>query len=1136
MHVNERRTVARGAQTRRSARTGGLVADRRWYKDAVIYEVRTRSYYDANGDGIGDLQGLMERLPYLQDLGITALWLLPLMPSPGRDDGYDIADYFDVHPDVGTLADFDRFIAEAHRRGIRVITELVMNHTSDMHPWFQRARRAPPGSPERDFYVWSDEPDKYKEARIIFQDFEPSNWTFDRVAGQYYWHRFFSHQPDLNFENEAVREAMFSVCDFWFARGVDGLRLDAVPYLFEEEGTNCENLPKTHAFLKELRKHVDTKFSDRMLLAEANQWPEDAAAYFGDGDECHMNFHFPLMPRMFMGVRMEDRFPLMDILAQTPPLKGDSQWALFLRNHDELTLEMVTDEERDFMYRAYAADTEMRINLGIRRRLAPLVGNNRRKIELLNALLFSLPGTPVLYYGDEIGMGDNVYLGDRNGVRTPMQWTGDRNAGFSKANPQKLILPVMMTSEYHYETINVEAQQENPSSLLWWMKRLIALRSGFKAFGRGSIEFLHPVNPRIVAFTREHEDEKVLVVANLSRFPQYVELDLAKYEGLSPVELFGRTAFPPVGKNPYIVTVGPHAFFWFSLESTHVTEDGTRAVTYEPPSIELAKPEGVFAGSAVLDDVLPSFLEARRGYLRNRAFQALRVVDILPFPDAGATLHLIVVRVEYADADPQNVLVPLCIATTRPAGSSVLAVLRSGESESFLVEATEVPEGAQALLRIVSQGIHATGGTGEAIGVSLGALPEIDGADPRLVNAEHANAAIQYGDKALLKLFRRLDDGQSPEIELTRHIAASAPSLVAPPLGTIDLRRPRREAVTLGVLETFIPNQGTGWRYSRNEVGRYFETILTSARDERPPPLPTAPLLTLAQESPAGSRAQPDERVPRFGAAPRAANRRAASRALQRRERGARAGAVQQLRPALALPVAAQPRRCGLADLAGAAEQPPAGSAGPGARRRRLRGAHLRALRAAPQRAADRAAHAQPRRSAPRTGALHGQRLRLHRLRWRRRQGAVGATPQALAAARRGRDAPLVRLVGDGDPARRADRASGGPRAGDAVGRAVERVVGGGVPRLVPGDRGRSGVHAGKPGGAGLAPRHVRLPQDAPPARRRAARHARQQRRGVHHRTAACAGADVRAGGSAFSSAREVTGVAGPFARRRRRL
>jgi maltose alpha-D-glucosyltransferase/alpha-amylase len=852
MNVNERRTVARGAARRSSGRSAGLVADRQWYKDAIIYEVRTRSYYDANGDGIGDLQGLMERLPYLQDLGVTALWLLPLMPSPGRDDGYDIADYFDVHPDVGTLADFDRFIAEAHKRGIRVITELVMNHTSDMHPWFQRARLAPAGSPERDFYVWSDTTEKYKEARIIFQDFEPSNWTFDRVAGQYYWHRFFSHQPDLNFENEAVQEAMLAVCDFWFERGVDGLRLDAVPYLFEEEGTNCENLPKTHAFLKKLRAHVDIKFADRMLLAEANQWPEDAAAYFGEGDECHMNFHFPLMPRMFMGVRMEDRFPLMDILAQTPPLKGDSQWALFLRNHDELTLEMVTDEERDFMYRAYAADTEMRINLGIRRRLAPLVGNNRRKIELLNALLFSLPGTPVLYYGDEIGMGDNVYLGDRNGVRTPMQWTGDRNAGFSRANPQKLILPVMMTSEYHYETINVEAQQENPSSLLWWMKRLIALRSGFKAFGRGSIEFLHPVNPRIVAFTREYEDEKVLVVLNLSRFPQYVELDLAKFEGFSPIELFGRTAFPTIGKQPYIVTVGPHSFFWFSLESTQAHDDGPRTTAaYEPPTIELAKPEGVFAGTAVLDDVLPAFLDARGRLLRNpRAFTGMRVVDILPFTEAGAGLHLVLARIELSDSDPHTVLVPLAITETRPAGSSVVAILRSGDAESYLVEATEVGDAAQALLRVVTQGLHAAGSHGEGIGVSLGPLPEIDGADPRLVNAEHTNAAIQYGDKALLKLFRRLDDGISPEIELTKHIAATAPTLVAPPLGTIELRRPRREPVTLGVLETFVPNQGTGWRYSRGELSRFFEGVLTGARDELPPALPTAPLLALAHETP----------------------------------------------------------------------------------------------------------------------------------------------------------------------------------------------------------------------------------------------------------------------------------------------
>jgi maltose alpha-D-glucosyltransferase/alpha-amylase len=524
-----------------------VVDEPTWYKDAVIYEVRTRSFFDSNGDGLGDLAGLTSKLDYLSDLGVTALWILPFYPSPGRDDGYDISDYTDVHPDVGTLADFDRLLAEAHRRGLRVIIELVLNHTSDQHPWFQRARRAPAGSPERDFYVWTDSPERYADARIIFKDFEVSNWSWDRVANAYYWHRFYGHQPDLNFDNPAVVDAIFEVVDFWFEKGVDGMRLDAVPYLYEEEGTNCENLDNTHAFLKRLRAHVDGKFKNRMLLAEANQWPEDAAAYFGQGDECHMNFHFPLMPRMFMSIHEEDRFPIVDIFAQTPEVHPTCQWALFLRNHDELTLEMVTHEERDYMYRAYADQAAMRINLGIRRRLAPLVGNGRRKMELLNGLLFSLPGTPVVYYGDEIGMGDNVYLGDRNGVRTPMQWSMDRNAGFSRANPQQLILPVIIDPEYHYESLNVENQQQNPTSLLWWTKRLIALRKRFPAFGRGSIKFLHPTNPRVLAFVRKYGDNTVLVVANLSRFVQYAELDLSEHEGMVPVELFGKTRFPAIG-------------------------------------------------------------------------------------------------------------------------------------------------------------------------------------------------------------------------------------------------------------------------------------------------------------------------------------------------------------------------------------------------------------------------------------------------------------------------------------------------------------------------------------------------------------------------------------------------------------
>ena len=491
----------------------------------------------------------------------------PFYPSPLRDDGYDIADYCSVHTQYGTLDAFRECLNAAHERGLRVITELVINHTSDQHPWFRRARLAPPGSPERDFYVWSDSPEKYKEARIIFKDFEPSNWSWDPVAKAYYWHRFYSHQPDLNYDNPAVWEALKPIVDFWLDMGVDGMRLDAIPYLFEREGTNCENLPETHEFLKSLRAHVDSKYTNRMFLAEANQWPEDAVAYFGEGDECHVNFHFPLMPRLFMALHQEDRFPIHDILDQTPAIPDNCQWCLFLRNHDELTLEMVTDEERDYMYRAYTQDRQARINLGIRHRLGPLLQNDRRRIELMNALLFSLPGTPVIYYGDEIGMGDNIYLGDRNGVRTPMQWSSDRNAGFSRANPQKLYLPVIIDPEYHFETVNVESQQSNPSSLLWWMKRLIALRKRHQAFGRGSITLLRPDNPKVLAFIRKYEDEEILVVANLSRFVQYVELDLSAYAGVRPEELFGRSQFPRIGELPYLLTLGPHNFFWFDLSS-----------------------------------------------------------------------------------------------------------------------------------------------------------------------------------------------------------------------------------------------------------------------------------------------------------------------------------------------------------------------------------------------------------------------------------------------------------------------------------------------------------------------------------------------------------------------------------------
>jgi len=548
-------------------------SDQDWFKDAVIYELHLRAFADSNGDGLGDLVGLRHRLDYLADLGITAIWLLPFYPSPQRDNGYDIADYRTVNPEYGSTQDFQELLDAAHERGIRVITELVINHTSDQHPWFERARRAPKGSPERDFYVWTDDPEDYSDARIIFQDFETSNWTWDPVAGQYFWHRFYSHQPDLNFDNPAVEAAVLDVLDFWLGMGVDGLRLDAVPYLYEREGTTCENLPETHAALKRMRAHMDSKYENRMLLAEANQWPEESAAYFGDGDECHMNFHFPVMPRLFMSVQMENRTPIIDIMEQTPEPPEGCQWATFLRNHDELTLEMVTEEERDLMLRAYARDDEMRINLGIRRRLAPLLGNDRRKIELLNALLFSLPGTPVVYYGDEIGMGDNVYLGDRDGVRTPMQWSADRNAGFSTSNPHRLYLPLITEQEYHYESINVETQSENPASLLSWMRQLIALRNRHTVLGRGAIEFHEPENPHVLAFTRTMPDETgagqapMLCVANLSRLAQHVELDLTDHMGATPVEVFGQNRFAPVGELPYQLTLAPYGFFWFSLEN-----------------------------------------------------------------------------------------------------------------------------------------------------------------------------------------------------------------------------------------------------------------------------------------------------------------------------------------------------------------------------------------------------------------------------------------------------------------------------------------------------------------------------------------------------------------------------------------
>jgi maltose alpha-D-glucosyltransferase/alpha-amylase len=816
-----------------------------WYKDAIIYELHPRAFYDSNGDGIGDFRGLTEKLDYLQDLGITAIWLLPFYHSPLLDDGYDIADYTRVHESYGTMGDFKEFLREAHRRGLRVITELVLNHTSDQHPWFQRARVAKPGSSWRNFYVWSDSPERYGEARVIFRDYETSNWTWDPVAEAYYWHRFYSHQPDLNFDNPQVRKAMIKVVDFWLRLGVDGLRLDAVPYLFEREGTTGENLPATHAFLKELRAHVDRNFRDRMLLAEANQWPEDAVAYFGegDGDECHMAFHFPLMPRLFMGIRQEDRFPIVDIMAQTPPIPRDAQWALFLRNHDELTLEMVTDEERLYMYRVYAQDPEARINVGIRRRLAPLLRNDRRRIELMNALLFSLPGTPVIYYGDEIGMGDNIYLGDRHGVRTPMQWSADRNAGFSRANPQQLYLPLIVDHEYHHETVQVEAQQDNPHSLLSWTRRMMALRKRHRAFGRGTLEFLHPGNNKVLAFVRAFEDEKILVVANLSRFTQHVELDLCRFKGMMPVELFGRVEFPPVGDLPYFVTLGPHTFYWFSLVEQGA--DGAPEGKRELPTI--TSPDGweeVIQGEVrdELAGVLAEYMREQAWYRsRGKRLLGASVRDTTPVRYGRKVAYLTLVRVEYAERDPETYVLPLGYATgeqaaelsARNPGAVIARLTRQNAKrteEGLLYDAMWDQGFPGALLKLISGGRTAHGATGRLVGVTRPALrqmrvPAKAAAEPRIVEGDLNNTSVVFDDRLILKLFRCVDEGTNPDVEIGAFLTDHSFERTPPLAGYLDYRGKRNRKMTVAMLEKYIPHEGDAWDEAMQEVEAFTSRV-----------------------------------------------------------------------------------------------------------------------------------------------------------------------------------------------------------------------------------------------------------------------------------------------------------------------
>jgi maltose alpha-D-glucosyltransferase/alpha-amylase len=809
-----------------------------WYKDAVIYQTHVRAFYDSNADGIGDFRGLAQKLGYLQDLGVTAIWLLPFYPSPLRDDGYDIAHYTAVNPSYGTLGDFRNFLHDAHGRGIRVITELVINHTSDQHAWFQKSRTAKAGSHWRDFYVWSDTPEKYSDARIIFKDFEASNWTWDPVAKAYYWHRFFSHQPDLNFDNPAVHEAIFKALDFWMDLGVDAFRLDAVPYLYEREGTTCENLPETHVFLKLLRKRIDEKYPGRMLLAEANQWPEDSLPYFGDGDECQMAFNFPVMPRMYMALAQEDRFPIVDIMAQTPSIPENCQWAVFLRNHDELTLEMVTDEDRDYMYRTYAQDQQARINLGIRRRLAPLLGNHRGRIQLMNGLLFSFPGTPIIYYGDEIGMGDNIYLGDRNGVRTPMQWSSDRNAGFSRANPQKLFFPVIIDPAYHYEALNVEAEQNSPHSLLWWMKRLIAMRKRYQAFGRGTLEFLQPENRKVLAFLRRHGGETILVVANLSRLVQCVELDLQQFRGQIPVELSGGTEFPQIGERPFFLNLGPYAFYWFALQPVQQETVGLAVrVLDELPLLAGRNWESVLAESErnALQRALLPYIRSRRWFAgKSRKVAALRLREQLPLPQKSAVLTLI--EVEYTDGEPETYLLPLGIKAANPAEGDEqkrsARIARMGDGSSILYEPLFDEAFARVMLDTIVRRRSVKGGHGmlhgqmTAEGKTLAG--EVAALQPQVVRAEQSNSAIVYGGKLFLKLFRRLEAGVNTDLEVTRFLNEETSFEFTPALaGWLEYESEGSEPLTLGILQGYAENSGDAWSYTLDAIGRFFELLVS---------------------------------------------------------------------------------------------------------------------------------------------------------------------------------------------------------------------------------------------------------------------------------------------------------------------
>jgi len=833
--------------------TNARPVDPLWYKDGVIYQVHVRSFFDSNNDGIGDFEGLTQKLDHIQNLGVNAVWLLPFYPSPMKDDGYDIADYHNVHPAYGTRHDFRHFVREAHRRGLRVITELVINHTSDQHPWFQAARRASPGSAKRDYYVWSDDPRRYSGTRIIFTDTESSNWTWDPIAKAYFWHRFFSHQPDLNFDNPNVLKAVIRIMCFWLDMGVDGLRLDAIPYLCEREGTNNENLPETHAVIKQIRAQLDARYPDRMLLAEANQWPEDVRDYFGDGDECHMAFHFPLMPRMYMAIAQQDRHPIVEIMQQTPDIPDNAQWAIFLRNHDELTLEMVSSKERDYMYKMYAADPRARINLGIRRRLAQLMENDLDRIKLMNSLLLSMPGSPIIYYGDEIGMGDNIFLGDRNGVRTPMQWSPDRNAGFSRCDPQRLCLPPVADPIYGFEAVNVEAQSREPSSLLNWMRRMLAVRKLSQAFGRGRLAFLRPGNRRILAYLREYGDEVILCVANLAASAQPVELDLARYRGRVPVELMGRTAFPPVGELPYLLTLPANGFYWFRLATDVETPSWheQRLAAEDLPVLVLFDGWTSFFRDRVVPwrigmaekmrsdferDILPRFVQAQRWYSsKGTRIERAALADYVEW-QVGSDRWLITLLQVDGGKEKELYLLPLALGwedadeeRLRILAPATLAKVRQQSSVGIMADAFFDERFCRALIAAIGNGSEITTAQGKLrfnptrafhalAGDNLGELPITQS------RAQSSNTTIALGERLFLKGYRRLRPGISIELEIGRFLTEVTHFANCVPLaGALEYTDATGATMTLGLLQAYVSNQGDAWTYTIDYLERFFE-------------------------------------------------------------------------------------------------------------------------------------------------------------------------------------------------------------------------------------------------------------------------------------------------------------------------